>query len=183
MFYNLTGHFVLFLFFFSLFITIIFTLLCSFILLFLSCSCSIPNPVQFLLLLLWLNILVVSPPECPHHPASDPLQIRVAGNHRFTPSGFRISVARCHTPPYSIIRPSADQGHWELQIHHWKVLNPLAVTMTLLGSQIPFYNIMGKVSVTLNWYTFTSITCCISALWIIYIWYSWLSLASWEWFV
>ena len=47
--------------------------------------CFISTPVQFLLLLLWLNILAVSPLEGPHHPAWEPSQIGLAGGHRFIP--------------------------------------------------------------------------------------------------
>ena len=69
------------------------------------------------------------------------------------PSGFRISVARHSTPPYSSIRPSSDWGHWGLSTHLWKVLNPLAAPITLLGYPVLFNNTLGTVSVTLNWCT------------------------------
>ena len=48
------------------------------------------------------------------------------------------SFHNSNTPSYSSIRPSTNEGHLRVQIYLQKVLNPLAVPMTLLGSHILF---------------------------------------------
>ena len=131
----------------------------------LSCSCYILTPVQFYFyfygceytfersrLKQLQHILVVSTPQAFSSSSLRPSTDQGHWWPQIHPPGFRISIARHSPPPYSSIRPSVDQGCWGLQLHLQKV-------MTLLSSPIPFYNTMGTVSVSLNWYAFTHISC------------------------
>ena len=117
--------------------------------------CSVPTPIQFLLLLHYFYTFKVKHIGYEHSLSIHIIQPQTSTDQgqwwpQICPSGFRISIVRLNTPPYSSIRPSTHCSCWELWIHLWKVPNPLAAPMTQVSSPIPFYIIMGTVSVTLN---------------------------------
>ena len=65
------------------------------------------------------------------------------------PLAWNTSELPVDLPPTS--RPSPDQGYWWLQIHLVKGLKSTTVSsIDSMLPPIPFYNIMGTVSVTLN---------------------------------
>ena len=93
---------------------------------------------------------------------------------------FHIANMGCAFP---LQHPILCIGHWGYTCTTGLFLLPSIAQWLLTTPLTPFYNTMGTASMTFNQYTFRNISCVHFQFEPFGIWYSYLSLESWEWYV